>query len=103
MVSRRRFLQGGIAAAIGASLTNSNSFAFPHTSSPLLGFKSVPIATEDSVTVAPGYSAKVLIAWGDPVSNGPKFKHDATNTIDEQLQQWGMHNDGLAYFPIDGS
>ena len=50
-----------------------------------------------------GYTAKVLIAWGDPVSDGPAFKPDASNSAADQAQQWGMHNDGLVYFPIDGS
>jgi secreted PhoX family phosphatase len=45
----------------------------------------------------------VLIAWGDPVSNGPAFQQDASNSAAEQAQQWGMHNDGLVYFPIEGS
>ena len=48
----------------------------------------------------PGYTAKVLIAWGEPVSNGPAFKPDASNTAAEQAQQWGMHNDGIVYFPF---
>ena len=45
----------------------------------------------------------MLIAWGDPVSNGPAFKQDASNSAVEQAQQWGMHNDGVVYFPILGS
>ena len=50
--------------------------------------------------MAPGYTARVLIAWGDPVSDGPAFKQDASNSAADQAQQWGMHNDGLVYFPI---
>ena len=52
---------------------------------------------------AAGYQAQVLITWGDPVSDGPAFKQDGTNTAAEQAQQWGMHNDGVVYFPLDGS
>jgi uncharacterized protein len=44
-----------------------------------------------------------LIAWGDPVSDGPAFKQDASNSAAEQAEQWGMHNDGMVYFPINGS
>ena len=46
---------------------------------------------------------KCLIAWGDPVSNGPAFKPDASNSAADQALQWGMHNDGVVYFPINGS
>ncbi len=53
--------------------------------------------------VPEGYTARVLIAWGDPVSDGPEFKPDASNTAFEQEWQWGMHNDGVVYFPIHGS
>jgi secreted PhoX family phosphatase len=53
--------------------------------------------------VPPGYTAEVLIAWGDPVSNGPAFKQDASNSAADQARQWGMHNDGVVYFPIEGS
>jgi uncharacterized protein len=45
----------------------------------------------------------VLIAWGDPVSKGPAFKQDGSNTAEEQALQWGMHSDGVVYFPIHGS
>ncbi len=70
---------------------------------PMLRFKSVPVSTADELVVPDGYTAEVLIAWGDPLSNGPTFKQDASNTADDQARQWGMHNDGLVYFPIVGS
>ena len=60
-------------------------------------------STADAVNVPHGYTARVLIAWGDPVSDGPEFRPDASNSAFEQEWQWGMHNDGLVYFPIDGS
>jgi len=103
--SRRDFLRGGVAAGAAISLGTSFLEAFPISSSAsaLLGFKGVPISTADTITIAEGYSAKVLIAWGDPVSTGPAFLQDASNNAADQEQQWGMHNDGLAYFPIDGS
>ena len=70
---------------------------------PLLGFTGIAVSSADTVVVPEGYTAKVLIAWGDPVSDGPAFKPDASNTAADQAQQWGMHNDGVVYFPIDGS
>jgi len=70
---------------------------------PVLGFEAIPVSSTDEVVVPKGYTAEVLIAWGDPVSTGPAFRQDASNTADEQASQWGMHNDGVAYFPISGS
>ncbi|MFO0700016.1 MAG: PhoX family phosphatase, partial [Nitrospira sp.] len=123
-LSRRRFLTGGFAAAAAASLGGVEAIlkAVPAAAQeaeefeatdaqlngregrrPVLGFESVPVSSVDDVVVPKGYTAEVLIAWGDPISNGPGFKQDASNTADEQARQWGMHNDGLVYFPIVGS
>jgi secreted PhoX family phosphatase len=108
-LSRRGFLGSGLAAAAAFSLSGVDALlrAVPASAKPnqgpLLGFQGIPVSNADTVIVPPGYTAKVLIAWGDPVSNGPAFKQDASNTAVEQGQQWGMHNDGVVYFPIDGS
>jgi uncharacterized protein len=120
-LSRRSFLTGGFAAAAAASLggvealLNAVPAAAQETEDaedtdariegrgsrrPVLGFESVPVSSADEVVVPKGYTAEVLIAWGDPVSNGPAFKQDASNTAEEQARQWGMHNDGMVYFPI---
>jgi secreted PhoX family phosphatase len=108
-LSRRGLLGGGLAvgaaSALGGigTLLNSIPAAARGRNRPLLGFQGVAESTADAVVVPQGYTAKVLIAWGDPVSNGPAFKPDAGNTAAEQAAQWGMHNDGLVYFPIKGS
>ena len=68
-----------------------------------LGFTAIPVSSADAVVVPPGYTARVLIAWGDPVSDGPAFAPDASNSAADQAQQWGMHNDGVVYFPIRNS
>jgi uncharacterized protein len=69
----------------------------------LLGFEGIAPSTDDSVKVPRRYTARILIAWGDPVSDGPEFRPDASNSAFEQEWQWGMHNDGIVYFPIGGS
>ena len=122
-VSRRSVLGGGVtaAAAVSASLGGVGALlnAVPAEASggrgkPRLGFEGIPPAAWtgtapvgggefDKVVVPKGYTAQVLIAWGDPVSNGPVFKQDASNTSADQEQQWGMHNDGMVYFPLLGS
>ncbi|HLG10256.1 MAG TPA: PhoX family phosphatase [Dehalococcoidia bacterium] len=98
-ISRRRVLQGGIglatAAFLGLPLLEGASVK---AAAP--GFKSVPPSKADAVVVPAGYTAKVLYAWGDPVSNGPAFKQDASNAAWEQEHQAGMHHDGMHFFPL---
>jgi hypothetical protein len=108
-MSRRGFLGGGLAAAAAVSLGSVGELlkAVPASAKTkggsLLGFQGIPVSTADAVVVPPGYTAEVLIAWGDPLSKGPEFKPDGSNTAADQARQWGMHNDGVADFPIHGS
>ncbi len=109
-ISRRSVLGGGVASAalaatggIAALLQAVPASAQGNTARSLLGFKGIATSTEDAVIVPRGYRADVLIAWGDPVSDGPEFRQDASNSAFEQEWQWGMHNDGVVYFPIHGS
>ena len=52
------------------------------------------------MVVPSGYTPQVFYAWGDPISDGPAFKSDASNTADEQLLQAGMHHDAIHFFPL---
>lgn len=111
-VGRRRLMIGGLASAAGffagpvalsraAGAATTGASTTTAASSPLLGFASVANTGADTVVVPPGYTARPFIRWGDPVNpTGPAFKPDATNTTEEQEQQWGMHNDGMHYFPL---
>src|SRR5687767_8350106 len=97
-LARRDVLLGGLGAAalvvLGAPTPGRANAMLP------LAFKPVPVSTADTVTVPDGYAFEVLYAWGDPVSEGPVFKPDASNSADEQAQQAGMHHDGIHYFPL---
>ena len=64
------------------------------------GFKPVPSSVADTVVVPEGYSSSVLFAWGDPVSDGPTFAVDASNSAEEQAGQAGMHHDGMSFFSL---
>jgi len=109
-LARRRFLGGGLALSaaasaggVGALLSALPAGAIASEAETLLGFQGIPVSSADAVVVPPGYSARVLVAWGDPVSDGPAFAQDASNSAADQAQQWGMHNDGMVYFPMNGS
>ncbi len=107
-LSRRQVLQGGLSLAAlslfgglnGLAQAVQAAVAETAPTSSRLGFKSVPVSTADTVVVPEGYQAKVLFAWGDPVSDGAAFAPDASNTAAEQAQQAGMHHDGMHFFPL---
>ncbi|GAB3471009.1 PhoX family protein [Polaromonas eurypsychrophila] len=70
-----------------------------------LGFTSVPVSSADALVVPPEYEAQVLYRWGDATgvagAAAPTFAGDASNSVQEQLLQAGMHHDGMEYFPLD--
>lgn len=103
---RRRSLLAGAMAGIVSGIVPFGAFAAPaarRAGVVAMDFSAVAASSADEVRLPPGYVAQPLFAWGDPVGDGPAFKHDATNTAAEQALQAGMHHDGLHFFPLDGS
>src|SRR4030095_3501031 len=101
----RRRLLGGASVGAALALTGlplAGCSSVPTTAAKPASptFRSIAVSTADAVIVPEGYDAYVLYAWGDPVSNGPAFKHDATNTAAEQEAQAGLDHDALHFFPM---
>ena len=68
-----------------------------------LSFTAIAPSTADNVVVPDGYTATVLVPWGDPiVPDGPAFRFDGGNTAAEQAQQFGMGHDGMHFFRTGG-
>ncbi|MCA3220159.1 MAG: PhoX family phosphatase [Burkholderiales bacterium] len=111
--ARRTLLRGGVGAAANGLLAPlagvvslGGCASAAAGGSPLLGFKSVPVSTADTVTVPDGYSAQVIAQWGEPAGvsgENAAFKWDASNTAAEQEAQLGMHHDGIHFYPHSGS
>ncbi len=101
-LSRRQVLVGGLATAGFSLLGPIARERSARAESPLLGFTGIPVSTGDTLAVPKGYVAHVLYAWGDPVSSGPAFKPDASNSTEDQMLQAGMHHDGIHFFPLPG-
>ena len=107
---RREFLKGTLAAAtatvVGLPLLSARSYAQTpaYSVTPRVGFEPIPASEADSLIVPEGYRAEVLMAWGDPLSDVSRyFRYDASNSAEDQEQQWGMHNDGMHFFPFEES
>ena len=96
-LSRRDALKGMAAGLFG--LSGCATLA-PGTAAPPLAFKETPRTLDATHHVAPGYSAQVVVRWGDPLkSGGPAFR-PGLQTADEQEVQFGMDNDFIAYMPL---
>lgn len=113
-LSRRDFLKGSFGATaiaafggsiVGASLldglTNpANAAPFPLSG---IGFTAVPAniaPMSDAVTVPSGYSARVMLAWGDSLGNAPHWDPSTEMTEAVQLNTFGAHIDGMHFFPF---
>ncbi|CAN5283875.1 PhoX family phosphatase [soil metagenome] len=105
--NRRDLLKGVLAtAAIGStigSLALSTSPRALAAATTRFGFSEIEIGIDDKHHVAPGYTADILVRWGDPVyANAPAFD-PAKQTAAAQSRQFGYNNDYIGYFPIEGS
>ncbi len=118
-VGRRNFLKTGLGAATlaafgGVSMRGLISTVYAAPIPPSagfggIGFESIPPsidpfpagADSDRVRVPPGYNVQVLVSWGDPIMPGaPAWAEGATQDAAAQAMQFGMHNDGMHYFPF---
>ena len=117
-MKRRGLLRGGVAGAMGAmfaplALTACGggdddvvvSAPAPAPAAPaptILGFSAVAKTNADKSTVPTGYTARTLIAVGDPLFNGvPAFKNDGTDTNYDQ--RCGDDHDGIQYFGLSAT
>lgn len=113
--SRREFLRTSLGATAGAAAIGMLGSGVMTTltgpaqanQAPVgsIGFTPLPPnlftnETDDAVKVPEGYTARVLVAWGDSISSEPHW--NPKNAMDEatQLHCYGSHTDGMHYFPI---
>ncbi|MDP3301432.1 MAG: PhoX family phosphatase [Sulfuricurvum sp.] len=92
------------ATMFGSFMSGCNDEATPLASSAaaaaLLAFTPVAKNLNDVVTVADGYTAKVLYRLGDPIKVGiSDYANDGTNTGDFESRSGDCH-DGMTYFGL---
>lgn len=106
-LSRRRFIGAGAlcgaAMFLGGGLLARSTLAqaVEAAHGELLGFDGIAAATSDTLTLPPGYKAKVLISWGQPLhAKGPAFDPSGRASAEIHEQQFGDNNDGMSFFPF---
>jgi len=115
-LTRRDFLKASASAVVltglGGAITGCDSDDAHAGSSPTawdpppaggIGFTSVRAniaPMTDAVTVPSGYTARVLVAWGDSLT--PAAHWDPASPMDEETQNrcYGAHTDGMHLFPF---
>ena len=105
-LSRRTLLRGGFGTAATAVLGSFSLAACgggdddpASTAVEKLSFGAVPKSTADVLTVAGGYTARIMYALGDPLSaSTAAFKNDGTDT--DYDNRAGDHHDGMEYFGL---
>ena len=103
--ARRLWVQGGV-AALASGVFGLPGCANVQAAGPLLGFKSIPAASIDTLVVPDGYVATPIAPWGEPIGvagNMPAWAPDGSNSAADQEVQMGMHHDGIHYYALDGS
>ena len=105
-LSRRDALKGFAASAllgaVAPAVAGAEALAQTQTATAVstLTFTEIPHGPTPDHLVAPGYSARTLIRWGDPmVGEAPAFD-PRRQTAAAQAQQFGYNNDFLAYLPL---
>lgn len=106
--SRRDMLRGALAVSAMASAVSSLAlFAgdakAKESARSSFDFKELAAGSDERHHVAEGYSADVLIRWGDPVAKDAPAFDPQRQTAAAQKQQFGYNNDYLGYIPMPGA
>ena len=106
---RRQFLKASVGAATAAGLgplllagcvgDGANRPGSRRIGESALGFEAVPKSVADALVVPPGYTARVLIAVGDPLFDGvAAYRDDGDNP--DYARRCGEWHDGMEYFGL---
>ncbi|PLX37146.1 MAG: transcriptional initiation protein Tat [Hyphomicrobiales bacterium] len=99
-ISRRSLLGGALAFGSFAMLS-STALSTAKAASDRFAFAAIATNSEDLVTVPEGYSADVLVRWGDPLwSDVADFDHATRGTAETQARAFGDNTDGMQVYSI---
>ena len=102
-MSRRAALKGFAVAATAGALggTFASRIALAAAGDPSsLTFTPLEQVIKEDHQVAPGYTAKILMRWGDPVLPEAPPWDPMSQSASAQRGQFGYNNDFLGFFPL---
>ena len=97
VISRRSMLKG-MAATSAFGLFGCGTMSAASSSDP--AFTEVPRSSGEGIQVPPGYKAQVLLRQGDPIKAGAPEYNPATQTGEQQEQQFGTDADFISFMPL---
>ena len=105
LLSRRLDRRGALArmaAFTAGALAVAKAEAAPvrNTGPTGLTFEEVPHGYDPLLHVPPGYEAKALLRWGEPLTAGAPAFDPHHQSADAQEQQFGYNNDFIAFMPL---
>lgn len=105
-VTRRDSLKLSFSAFLSTSFVMSLSEKLvakeAQSSIPPFDFNAPAINETDFVTIPEEYQFQVFAAWGTPL-NSKTSEYSVQNSSEDQSMQFGMHHDGMHFFPINGN
>ncbi len=102
---RRDFLRGTLGVSAAAALFGTSALVAPNAASAAsasrFAFDELTWGNDETHHIADGYSADVLLRWGDPITgDAPDF--DVQNqTAAAQLKQFGYNNDYVGFTALN--
>ncbi len=109
-LSRRDLLKGSFGAAAALYLGGGSLLLTPAGDASAaarrlkLNFTAVPKSTADKVSLATGYSYRVLLQTGDPLAaEVPEYANDGSDEPASFSRRAGDHNDGMHFFGMNKS
>ncbi|MCB2099354.1 MAG: PhoX family phosphatase [Rhodobacterales bacterium] len=101
-VSRRGLLGGALAFGSMAMLAGPLA-ATARAASDRFAFTQIAANGLDDITVPQGYTAQVMVRWGDPLwSDVPAFDGPTRGTAATQARAFGDNTDGMEVYAFDG-
>lgn len=100
-VTRRRFIAGALAtSALPLSSCGSPKSSERRLRDSGLNYEELAHELDDTLKVADGYDAQVLLRWGDPLfPDSPSFDPHKQSKA-SQLKQFGYNNDFVGFIPL---
>ena len=101
-VSRRDVLRlalAGLAASTAGALTGC-ALPVGSTAGSTLGFTEIAHGLDHTHHIPPGYEARVLLRWGDPIFASAPALIPGKPDADAQERQFGYDNDFIAFMPL---